>query len=730
MAKNAKGKKPSGPAYQRQSVASVKASSSRPAARPDAAGSGSPVLTQYKLGVTLLEDLHSGTGHTAGDLDGVQLKDRTGDPMISRGHLKGLLREIADELVALGHATAEEVENLFGAPFADGRGALSVTSLYLGDDPMTRVEWTSTARKPDERGPQGDTLRTVEYVGAGAVFHGLVEMMTAPGQSRARDLLELCCKRLVALGSGRTVGDGRIQTALGVLTVAPRPFAVPFAPKLRSTQPPATGKLRLRLVIRTLDAATFPATGDPGNLIFGSGFMGGSAHRGAWINALAELGHDAGWLLEERGPAFLDALPLPPDVLTTSQEIAAIEVMPIPLDHTTRKPPAQARDDWPWWGEPGPAGPGDDRKSKRPGEMEFLCRTSPASPWTRYAPEIRIQLRNNTGDRKRRNLADQSLFSVEGIVERTDFLTEVMFSDLAAAQKFMTAAKSLLDGRKWLKLGRGGAPAVVIGHLWLAPETASPLPVSQNQMSLVLTSDLILRGPRLGFMSRLSKDDVLSLAGLDAVNGAALGQVALAATMDTTLVHGFNASSGLPRQPALAIRRGSIFTLNASSAALALIWHGLATHLSIGLGARREEGHGRFRLEGTGIIDSVPFASQVSSSTAIDRRERAVAEGVDLAARLSGRGSFASRPSKGQLEQLRRGIQRSATLQDLETQITLCEQHAETVGGEAWKAFNFAELDRGRSEFGTTLASWKVVVDTALRTLVRAAKPGSGGDQS
>ena len=234
--------------------------------------------------------------------------------------------------------------------------------------------------------------------------------------------------------------------------------------------------------------------------------------------------------------------------------MAKIEAIPIPLDHDTRKPPAQVDAVWPWWGEKDPVTTKEDRKTKRPKDTEFLYRASPSADWTRYAPELRVHLRNNTGDRKRRNLPDQSLYSAEEIVERTDFLTEITFDDIASAQKFMATAKLIMDGKKWIKLGRGGAPAVVVGHLWIAPDVVSGPAADQNQLVMVLTSDLILRGPRLGYLSSLTSDDILAMGGLDAAVCSLLDPVTLVVKMDTTMIHGFNASSGLPRQPALAKR--------------------------------------------------------------------------------------------------------------------------------------------------------------------------------
>lgn len=713
-----------------QITQAARGSAGRSSASPGKTPQAQAGVFRFRLDVTLLEDLHSGTGHTAGDLDGVQMKDRDGLPMISRDHLKGLLRDAAEELADLGEATPTDVTALFGAPHADGQGKLTITSLYQSSADHNCIEWTSTARLEGGRGPMGDTLRVVEYVRAGTKLTALMELVTRAGQEELKPLLEASCRRVVALGSGRRVGDGRIQSKFDTLSLEPAPFLVPAARKLRSSAPRATGQFRLRLLLRNLVPICFPMTGDPGNLIPSACYMSGSAHRGAWISALADLGHDAASLLEGEGPAFLDAVPLPPDTLTDSLRLGTIEAIPIPLDHPTRKPPPQRADAWPWWGEEGSVTPGDELKPKRPGDMEFLCRLSSEAPWLRYTPDLRVHLRNNTGDRRRRNLTKQSLFSVEEIAERTDFLTEIEFPHAEAAAEFLQGAKPILEGRKWLRLGRGGAPAVITGHLWLGAQEPHSLPTGQDSLSLVLTSDTIIRGPRLGYLTDLGVAEILALAG---VPGAEREVLAAEVTlkdkkMDTTTVHGFNAVSGLPRQPALAIRRGSTFTLSAAPTAITRIWNGLAACLGQGLGERRQEGYGRFRLEVRQIGPSLPRVVEVGASVEIGRREQAISEGEVLGIRLARGSGQPQWPSTGQVEQFRRGIMHCNSIQQIEALIAQQRQHAGTVGGEAWKGFGFGALDRRNSRFANDLAGWQTVLDTALRVVVRdSAKQRTDG---
>ncbi|MBM3298897.1 MAG: hypothetical protein FJY85_02980, partial [Deltaproteobacteria bacterium] len=213
------------------------------------------MTTRYVLQVTLLEDLHTGTGTGGGGIDSVQAIDREGRPVIRGTHVRGVLREAANEYVRLAAKTLpdehdkqielrDQVIRLFGSESsrddspagrnAPSRGALFVGSLRLkpskdgtGDG---FILWSSTARgrierttgdepnsvrqEPLDRIPLEDTLRTVEFIPAGKCFEGEVSLL----DERLKPLLDVCVKRVQCLGSSRTRGAGLVR-----MTLQPQP---------------------------------------------------------------------------------------------------------------------------------------------------------------------------------------------------------------------------------------------------------------------------------------------------------------------------------------------------------------------------------------------------------------------------------------------------------------------------------------------------------------------------
>ncbi|HOJ62450.1 MAG TPA: RAMP superfamily CRISPR-associated protein, partial [bacterium] len=73
---------------------------------------------RFRVTITLQEDMHSGTGMGGSVIDACQFRDREGKPRIRRTHLKGLLRDAAEELVERHPGTRnelrEKVDQLFG----------------------------------------------------------------------------------------------------------------------------------------------------------------------------------------------------------------------------------------------------------------------------------------------------------------------------------------------------------------------------------------------------------------------------------------------------------------------------------------------------------------------------------------------------------------------------------------------------------------------------------------
>lgn len=571
---------------------------------------------RYQLDIQLIEDLHTGSGVGRGDVDALVERDRNGRPVIRASHIKGLLREAAKDLPQTENLS-RRTSTLFGEPGGE-RGALQLTSLrWLRSDSDPRgdtVVWTSTARDEWSRSPAEDTLRVVEFVPAGTTFRGELRL----SDPALGETLEALLKRLDCLGSGRTRGAGLIKLSW------PQPS--------RNTVKKQGGEptRRMRLVIRAKEALCLPATGHPGNLIETQSFVRGQVLAGAMAAwAMAQGRTEMAEVIFGHGVSVGNAYPLPADVtVNAEQAVRSIEVVPIPLNIQTPKPGGAPADGLPWWAEPKSV---DDRlgaagektrtdhndeaqeKLKRPKPHEYLLRRQREEPWRRYSPTIRVRLRNNTGI-VGRGVAP-TLFSVEEIAEDTLFLAELRFDTDEDARTCAEGLAPVLSGDEWLRLGRGGCPAEVEDFTWLPQEDP---PAVGPDWSLTLTSDWIFRDHRLAFYTGLDAAVLAKCAGLgkDELNTANI-KVDVR-FVESEAVEGFNASTGLRRATAMAIRRGSVVGVSPSEQDASngsdsrRLGDALARLQSVG--ERRHEGYGRF------LIDFDPLASQ-TKATAPEKRE-------------------------------------------------------------------------------------------------------------
>jgi hypothetical protein len=529
------------------------------------------------LRAELLEDAHLGSGSGGGRIDALIARDRQGRPVIWASHIEGVLRDAARRLFG------EDVAADFFGKAGGQQQRTTFTSLYAKLNPESRI-WQSTARVAfDNRAPKDDTLRVMEYVPKGTRFEGLLET-----PKRDFPLLLRLIQEVDAVGAGRATGSGRVRLSLENAIMSARSI---------------TGSAeRLVLLLRNLDPVCITATATPDNLIPSLTFVPGRALLGAiakWL--LQEDYRDAANVLVGGRVSVSDALPLPcaPEVLSKA------EVLPAPLSLKSEKP-AGSSGPVPWWAQ-APAGKrridGDSAeaqglKLKRPEDDLFVYRSTPDERWIAYRPQIRVRLRNGRPDPTK---PDPSLFAIEQIVEDTLFLCELR----GAAEDMLrltAALKPVLEGRRWLRVGRAGAPVEVRQIDWGNAPTAKVL---SSPAILTLTSDLLVRDEYLRWRTNLDNDFLLSLPGWPADLHVSKN------IQDSVAVHGFNGTSRLWRMPAYAIRRGSMFRVEGDGVAE------LARMVRDGrwLGERTHEGFGRFRIDQTlpGISDGTSEAVTITS---------------------------------------------------------------------------------------------------------------------
>jgi len=544
---------------------------------------------RYSLTAELLSDAHLGSGSGGVGIDALVVRDRHGQPVIWASHVEGVLRDAARRL--RGDKAAADFFGRAGGNYQrSDRQRAVFTSLYTKDNLETHV-WRSTAREAfDNRAPRDDTLRVVEYVPRGTKFLGAVEL-----PAREFPVLQRLVQEVDALGGGRATGAGRVK--LSLLEATPRP----------SNAGEPTG--RLLLLLKNRDPLCITATATPDNLIPSLAFVPGRTLLGAvaaWL--IAEGDRETASLLTSGRISVSDALPLP----QAPTKLDGVEVLPAPLTLQSEKPkgPAGAV---PWWAQAKPPTRRRDawsaaEKLKRPEDDLFVYRAASSEPWTTFRPARRVRLRNGRPDPKQ---IDASLFAIEQIVEETHSLAELRGSP-EDMRKLAEKLGPILEGRRWLRVGRAGAPVEVAQLAWAG--TAESPATTTEKARLTLTSDLLVRDEHLRWRTALDEAALRALLGADDVQfGRSL--------QDTAMVHGFNGTSRLWRMPAAAVRRGSVFELSGAGVTT------LARRLVNGewLGERTHEGFGRFRLDAAlpGVTGDARMNGELAPT--VDADEEAIA---------------------------------------------------------------------------------------------------------
>jgi hypothetical protein len=527
---------------------------------------------RFALEAELLSDTHVGSGSGGGGIDALLARDRDDRPVIWASHVEGVLRDAARR--CRGDA---EAAKFFGSAGGQRQRAL-FTSLYANERGASHI-WRSAARHAfDNRAPKDDTLRVVEYIPRGTKFFGEVELPEEQVGTLKRLVLEVD-----TLGSGRANGAGRVKLSLSNKAVDERQLYIENPPQQHQA------KCRLVLLLQSRDPLCITATATPDNLIPSQSFVPGRALLGAfaaWL--IAEDQQQTASLLTSGNVSVSDALPLP--YMPASLEHVA--VFPAPLALQSKKPKGLAGD-VPWWAQT--AEPierlnawDSGEKLKRPEDDLFVFRETENGDWTTFRPLRRVRLRNGRPYAKD---AEPSLFAIEQIAEKTYFFAELEGS----MQDMKTMAEnlaSILTGKRWLCVGRSGAPMEVVKLTWQRiPVTTGP----SERAFLTLTSDLLIRDEFLRWRTELDENSLCQVLDVPDIQIVKTGQYGLREFQDSAMVHGFNGTSRLWRMPAAAIRRGSIFEISGNGIAM------LAERVRDRrwLGERTHEGFGRFRIDTT-----------------------------------------------------------------------------------------------------------------------------------
>jgi hypothetical protein len=538
-------------------------------------------MKRYQLNIALLEDMHTGSGTGAGDYDALLARDRNGNPVIPASNWLGTWKH---NLARSGLHKDDELNKLFGAE-SNQRSALTATALYWDSEQNKKIvedslAWTSISRKEHLRVAKENTLRTREFIPAGAAFKAEIWLR----DDSLEDALKTACRITDCLGARRQRGDGRITANLVDMTASPS-----------RTGSHCTSSY-IRLLLCALDPICLPITGYPGNLIKSECYIRGQMLRGAMIGWLLRKGNTdaAKTLIENEKILFGNAYPLP--VVKKEDDWQNWQILPMPLQMATKKPDGSNSEGLPWWAKDSSdvvwKNQFDDEtkkffeklneKPKRPSDCAFIFSEN-GKDWQSFNANLAQRLRNCPGT--------ESLFAQEEIPEKTLFIAELQFPDVKTANDVLESLNAIIQQQDCLSIGRGGAP------LAIAAMTASPLRTGShnaepesNKLTITLTSDLIARSPYLGFYDSLSPKVVCGLLGFPESEEWQSRYYG-----DYVEVYGFNPCIGLPRLPVLAIRRGA--SLQIKGEGVDKLREKLLAVPNFALGERTEEGFGRFRLD-------------------------------------------------------------------------------------------------------------------------------------
>lgn len=575
------------------------------------------------LRILLLEDLHTGSGLGQGSVDAGQARDRYGRPVIWWSHLKGVLRAAAEDLRSRGVSGIDPV-GLFGWDSRVGTGPetgrVTVGSAYLDEQaslPRERwfLNWSSTAREVNSRMPLEDTKHTDEYIAAGCEFQARCELPAS----------DLAAFQAVAAGTTR-LGAKRSRGALVCIDLHEQESSTHALPVGEATR-----VLRMRL--RARDPLCFPTTPSASNIVDSQPYMPGSALLGALVNAIKPTAMPESdpllvGLLDSRAILVGNGYPLPAD--WSPARLSTLELLPAPISHRLTKRSAKSSlvPDW----APPVNGASkyldtdqdqlgrdyvDPSGGKRLPDDAYILRYSRKEAWRLFRTPLMQRMRIGAPDvgwdedtideEDLRNLQD--LFTSEEIPEDTEFVADVLFEDKETADKFATRLSHRSGD---LKLGRGGRPVEIVSAAWVGRNALAEFDCNASSLRIVLESDLILRGPRLGFVTQLDRAGLQQMLEDAGKPSELLKTLTVDARIDTTAIGGFNASSGLPRAVQLALRRGSSVLLKGEVANLQSL------HAVMGSkpawGERTHEGHGRLR------IYSGDWAGQPTQNEAVGSR--------------------------------------------------------------------------------------------------------------
>ncbi|KUI97416.1 hypothetical protein [Vibrio sp. MEBiC08052] len=548
-------------------------------------------LSHITIVITLLDDLHTGSGLGNGFVDSLQARDRNGNPVISRQHFKGVLVDTLKEYIRLvgeNESTASMSALLGLVPERSESVQLLLGSFYLKDpvEESPYIEWSSSARGKGgdrlNRAPKDDTLRVVEYVKAGLQFesHAILISDKASHQTLCSDFKKFV-RRIDRLGSKRNRGAGGITMEIdGPKRILPH--------NKKSKHHPADEQpYTLRITLENQEPLRLPSTRVPGNVIPTESYIRSATLRGALANWFKVLGFTAQFeqLLSFEGDDAIvvtDALPS----VTGLQS----HVWPLSLQLTKKKTEV-ATSILPWWFSGtsenikdtlnDPLDEQNKESYKRNKKDDFIVHVN--GQWQRVSPAKAVHMRNKVRTQFSGQEDDSELFSEEVLSEQSRFTAELTFPSRAKAAMFELTLNWAQRQSVTFGLGRGKAPCKIVDV-----QDVVRLPTDdidwEKPFTVVLQSPWLLYSPETLQSHEALTNEVIC----QAFQVVPLGNT-FEIRSDPMHISGFNFATGLPRKSVAVIAPGSVFRVkNPSAELVAAIQSGQA------VGERTVEGFGRY----------------------------------------------------------------------------------------------------------------------------------------
>lgn len=528
----------------------------------------------YEFTIELLEDTHIGTGVGNHLVDSFNTTDEQGYPVIWRQHLKGILREAANEWVELGEAVGVEEnrqkisETLFGASNQNrNQGCLTLYSAYIeGSQNQSPEQFfinlssTALGKKTDRnsdglfnRAAQKGSLRTKQYVRAGTKFsceYQLFGEFSAEEEARLNNAMQSILKRMYALGSQKNRATGAIKIIhKGSKTHEDK------ALNLSMADAPAF----INLTLEALEPLRLPATNKPGNLVTTETFIDGNKLLGAFANWCKQHQQNGCFQAIINGQiSFGYAYPV-----SNLKDVENDISFPLPQNYRApkvglnNKGEAESVDQHlPWWlqkTKPIPKEPIKDEKLKRLSTGHYVSlNTSDPNNWHLSKQSTSLHMRND--------ISKHDLFTEETVPKGTRFQCQLLISNSDVRKQFIeTILTPVYQQGQPLLIGRGGAPVKVTLAKALPLEQMLPTVNDKtSRYTLVTTSPWLIYNPQLQPETKLTPKVLDEAFGLGTCLQDAFEEGKTLTQSQTTLISGFNPASGLPKRTETAIASGSM----------------------------------------------------------------------------------------------------------------------------------------------------------------------------